>query len=132
MTTSKPINSAVSQDAHKPLSVAGKLEDDASSTAASTADALGAIKVAAVVLLGLFVWPPLAVLAFLIVVPALVVALVVGLLVAVLSSPYLLIHHFRGNHGGHMSLLAHRLRGAARALIDLAPHRIVADVRNSR
>jgi hypothetical protein len=83
------------------------------------------------VLVGLLVCPPLAILAFVFVVPFLVVALVVGLLVAVLSTPYLLVHHFRGHHDGHLSLLAHRLRHAGRALIDLAPHRIVADVRNT-
>ena len=82
-------------------------------------------------LIGLLVCPPLAVLAFLVVVPFLVVALVLGLLAAVLSTPYLLVHHFRGHHGGHLSLLAHRLRQAARALIDLAPHRIVADARKA-
>ena len=57
------------------------------------------------------------------------IALVLGLLVAILSMPYLLVHHFRGDHGDHLSLLAHRLHRAARALIDLAPHRIVADAR---
>ena len=66
-----------------------------------------------------------------VVAPILVVALVLGLLFAVISTPYLLVHHFRGHHGGHLTLLAHRLRQAARALIDLAPHRIVADVRKA-
>ena len=56
------------------------------------------------------------------------IALVLGLLVAIISTPYLLVHHFRGHHD-HVSLLAHRLRRAGRALIDLAPHRIVADAR---
>jgi hypothetical protein len=41
----------------------------------------------------------------------------------------LLFHHIRGKGGGHLSLLAQRLRRAARALIDLAPHRIIADER---
>jgi hypothetical protein len=58
-----------------------------------------------------------------------VAALVLGLIAAVLSTPYLLVHHFRGHRGGHLSLLAHRLRLAGRALVDLAPHRIVADAR---
>ena len=79
-------------------------------------------------LIGLLVCPPLAILAVLVVVPLLVIALVLGLLAAVLSTPYLLVHHLRGHHG-HLSLLAHRLRHAGRALLDLLPHRIVADAR---
>jgi hypothetical protein len=55
-------------------------------------------------------------------------ALVLGLLAAVVSTPYLLVRHFRGNHD-HLPLLARRLRGAARALAGLLPHRIVADAR---
>jgi hypothetical protein len=57
------------------------------------------------------------------------VAVVLGLLVSLFSTPYLLVRHFRGHHGGQLPQLAHRLRRAARALIDLAPHRIVADAR---
>ena len=55
-----------------------------------------------------------------------VAALVLGLIVAILSTPYLLVHHLRGGDGGHFKLLAHRLRHAGRALLDLLPHRIVA------
>jgi hypothetical protein len=106
-----------------------KLEQDALVTGFVAAGAVRAVEVAAVVLLGLLVCPPLAILVVLVVVPLLVAALVLGLLAAVLSAPYLLVHHFRSPHGGHLSLLAHRLRGAGRALIDLAPHRIVADAR---
>ena len=87
---------------------------------------LRGVEVAGAVLTGLLVCPPLAILAVLVVVPLAVIALVLGLLVAVVSTPYLLVHHFRGNHD-HLSLLGHRLRRAGRALIDLAPHRIVAD-----
>ena len=81
-----------------------------------------------IVLLGLLVCPPLAILVFVVVVPVLLLALVLGLLFAVLSTPYLLYHHFRGD-GGHFALLAQRLRHAARSLLDLLPHRIVADTR---
>jgi len=123
MTTSKPLTS---QSA--PLSPVEKLEDDALLAGAAAAGGLRAVEVAAVVLLGLLVCPPLAILAVLVVVPLLVAALVLGLLVAVLSTPYLLYHHFRGHHD-HLSLLRHRVRHAARALVDLAPHRIVADAR---
>ena len=113
----------------KPLSSVEKFEEDAALAGVAVAGSLRAVEVAAVVLLGLLVCPPLAILVVVVVGPLLVAALVLGLLVAVVSTPYLLVHHFRGHHGGHLSLLAHRLRLAARALIDLAPHRIVADAR---
>ena len=61
--------------------------------------------------------------------PLLAIALVLGLIVAVVSAPYLLVHHFRGHGRHHLPLLSHRLRYAARAVVDLAPHRIVADAR---
>ena len=117
---------------HEPLSPAEKLEEDASLAGVAAADGLRAVEVAVVVLIGLLVCPPLAILAFLVVAPLLVAALVLGLLAAVLSAPYLLVHHFRGHDGGHLSLLKHRLRHAVRALMDLAPHRIVADARKLR
>lgn len=131
MTTSKPLNPPVASHAHEPKSRAQTLEDDVSLAARAGAAVLDAVKVAAIVVLGLLVWPPLAVMFFVIVAPALVVALVVGLIAAVLSTPYLLVHHFHGEHEGHLPLLAHRIRRAGRALIDVAPHRIVADVRRS-
>ena len=93
------------------------------------AAALRAVRVAAIVLIGLLVCPPLAVLVFVVVAPALVIAVGIGLLVAVLSTPYLLVQAIRGHGGGHLRLVAHRLLHAGRALIDLAPHRIVADAR---
>ena len=131
MTTSKPIRSAGVPDVYEPLSHAEKLEEEASVAGLAAAEALSAVEVAAVVLLGLLVVPPLAIAVFVVVAPILVAALVLGLLVAVVSTPYLLVHHFRGHDGGHLSLLAHRLRRAARALVDLAPHRIVAGVRKA-
>jgi hypothetical protein len=118
MTNSKLITS----------SPAEKLEEDALLAGEAVAVTLRGIEIAAVVLLGLLVCPPLAILVVLVVVPLLVLALVLGLLAAVVSTPYLLVHHFRGPHD-HLSLLAHRLRGAARALVELLPHRIVADAR---
>ena len=118
MTNSKLITS----------SPAEKLEEDALLAGEAVAVTLRGIEIAAVVLLGLLVCPPLAILVVLVVVPLLVLALVLGLLAAVVSTPYLLVHHFRGHHD-HLSLLAHRLRRAARALADLLPHRIVADAR---
>jgi len=128
MTTPKPIGSSM---AHH--SAAEQLEEDALLAGAGAAGALRAVEVAAVVLLGLLVCPPLAILAVVVVVPLLVAALVLGLVVALLAAiltvPYLVVQHFRSPHRGHVSLLAHRLRRAVGALIDLAPHRIVADAR---
>ena len=118
MTNSKLITS----------SPAEKLEEDALLAGEAVAVTLRGIEIAAVVLLGLLVCPPLAILVVLVVVPLLVLALVLGLLAAVVSTPYLLVHHFRGHHH-HLSLPARRLRGAARALVELLPHRIVADAR---
>ena len=129
MITRKAIRSSSPPDAYEPLSPAEKLEEDVSLGGVVVAGAVRAVEVALVVLVGLLVCPPLAILVFLLVVPLLLMAIVLGLLAAVLSTPYLLVHHFRGHHGGHVSLLAHRLGVAARALIDLAPHRIVADAR---
>ena len=90
--------------------------------------AIRAFEVAPFVLIGLLVCPPLAILVVLVVVPLLVTGLVLGLLAAVLATPYLIVEHLRG-HRGHASLLADRLRHAGRAVRDLAPHRIAADAR---
>jgi hypothetical protein len=124
MTTPKPIRSSGAPEAYESISPAEKLEKDALLAGEVAAGALRGVEVAAVVLLGLLVCPPLAILVVLVVVPL----LVLGLLVAVLSTPYLLVHHFRGHHD-HLSLLANRLRRAGRAFIDLLPHRVVADAR---
>ena len=124
MTTPKPIRSSGAPEAYESISPAEKLEKDALLAGEVAAGALRGVEVAAVVLLGLLVCPPLAILVVLVVVPLLVLVL----LVAVLSAPYLLVHYFRGHHD-HLALLAHRLRGAGRALIDLLPHRVVADAR---
>jgi hypothetical protein len=132
MTTPKPIRSPTAPDAYEPLSPAEKLEEDASLAGLAAAETLRGVEVGLVVLVGLLVCPPLAILVVVVVVPLLVTALILGLLVAVVSTPYLLVHHFRGHHGGHLSLLGQRLRRAGRALLDLLPHRIVADARNVR
>jgi hypothetical protein len=123
MTTPKPS----APDAYEPLSTTEKLEEDASLAGLAVAGGLRAGEVAIVVLLGLLVCPPLAILVVVVVVPLLVTGLVLGLVVAVLSTPYLLVHHYRARHKGHGTLFLHRLRGAGRALLDLLPHRIVAD-----
>jgi hypothetical protein len=129
MTTPRPIRSTGAADGYEPPSSAEKLEADASLAGLAAAEALRAVEVVAVVLIGLLVCPPLAILVVVVVVPLLVTALVLGLLVAVLSAPYLLVHHLRGHDRRHASQLAHRLRRAGTALLDLLPHRIVADAR---
>ncbi len=129
MTTPQPNRSPGGPDSYEPLSPAERLEEDAVLAGEVVAGGLRAVEVAAVVLIGLLVCPPLAILAFLVVAPLLVAALVLGLIAAVLATPYLLVHHFRGQDRHHLPLLAHRLRRAGRALVDLTPHRIVADAR---
>jgi hypothetical protein len=113
----------------EPPSPAEKLEQDALVTGLAAAGALRAVEVAAVVLIGLLVCPPLAILLVVVVVPFVVIGLVVALLAAVLTVPYLLVQHLRSHHGGHAPLLAHRIRVAGRAVLDLAPHRIDAAAR---
>ena len=124
MTSSDSIRS----NAHEPATSTEKLEHDALLAGAAGAGALRGTEVAALVLIGLLVCPPLAILVVVVVVPLVAMAAALGLLLAVLSTPYLIVHHLRGEHH-YPSLLAHRLRRAVRALIDLAPHRIVADAR---
>ena len=50
------------------------------------------------VLIGLLVCPPLAILAVVVAVPLLAVAIVLGLLAAILAMPYLLVRHVREHH----------------------------------
>jgi hypothetical protein len=121
MTTPKP---RTRQDAGR-----ANIEDVVSEAAVVAGGAFRVLEVGPIMLIGLLICPPLAILTFVVVAPLLVIGLVLGLLAAVLSTPYLLVHHMRGHHGNHASLAAHRLRHAGRALLDLAPHRIVSDAR---
>ena len=99
------------------------LEQEAEVAGVAVAGSLRAVEVGAIVLIGLLVCPPLAILTVLVVVPMLVIAVVLGLLAAVLATPYLLVQHLRGNHG-HVRVLRHRLSVAGRSILELAPHRI--------
>ena len=121
-----------SSTTHEPFTPTDELEEDAADAGLAAGEALRAVEIAGVVLLGLLVCPPLAILAVLVVIPALVIALILGVIAAVLSAPYLLVHHFRGHDRRHLPLVAERLRRAGRALRDLLPHRIVADARKTR
>ena len=68
-------------------------------------------EVAAAVLIGLLVCPPLAILAVAVVVPLLAIAIVVGVPVAIVALPYLLVRHVREHHRTHRSsVVAHGLR----------------------
>jgi hypothetical protein len=116
---------------HKPLDPHVHAEEIEEAAGLAVGGSLRAVEVAAFVLIGLLVCPPLAILAVVVAVPVLVIALVLGLIAAILSLPYLIVHRLRG-HRGHRALYAHRLRRAGRALLDLAPHRISADVREPR
>ena len=119
MTNSKLITS----------SPAEKLEDDALLAGEAMAVTLRGLEIAPVVLLGLLVCPPLAILVVLVVVPA-PRARARRSDFSRRSCPRRICSSttVRGHHD-HLSLLAHRLRRAARALVDLLPHRIVADAR---
>src|SRR3954454_18373534 len=64
-----------------------------------------------VVFIGLLGVPPLAILAVVVVIPFLAIAIVVGLPVAIVATPYLLVRHVREHHRTHgSSALAHHLR----------------------
>jgi hypothetical protein len=110
-------------------SPARTVEQDVSVAGVAVGTGLRAVEFGPVVLIGLLVCPPLAILAVVVVVPLLVMGLVLALLGLVLFAPYLVVQHLRGHHH-HAALLAHRLRTAGRAVLDVAPHRIVADARH--
>lgn len=129
MSTSTPGTTPHADDAHEPPSPLERLEEDASYAGLAAGGALRAVEAVGVVLLGLLVSPPLAILAVVVVVPLLAVALVVGLIAAAITAPYLIVHHLRSPDRRHATLLGHRLRHAGHALVDLLPHRIVADAR---
>ena len=76
---------------------ADTLENDALLAGEAAAGALRGVEIAAVVLIGLLICPPLAILAVVVVVPLALMALVGGLLAAVLVTPYLLVHRYRGH-----------------------------------
>src|SRR4029079_4074225 len=100
-----------------------RLENDALLAGEGAAGALRGIEIAAVVLIGLLICPPPAILATLLVLPLLLIATVAGLVLIVLSLPYLLVHHLRGGDGGHLRLLAHPPLPAGGALSRPLAHR---------
>ena len=82
------------------------------------------------VLIGLLVCPPLFILIVVVVVPLVALAVLVSLIAAVLATPYLIVRHVRGHRAGH-AVLRHRLGHAFHALLDIAPHRLLAAIRRS-
>jgi hypothetical protein len=105
------------------------IEEDALVTGYAAAGTVRGVEIAAIVLLGLLICPPLAILAVVVVVPLLAIGLVFALLAAIVTLPYVIVQRVRGHHGGHGAVLAHRLRVAGHAVLDLAPHRIHAATR---
>ena len=71
--------------------------DEAEVAGYAAEGAIRAVEVAPLVLIGLLVCPPLAILVVVFVVPLLLAALVVGLLAAVVTTPYVIFEHVRGH-----------------------------------
>ena len=91
---------------------------------------LRAVEVGSLVLIGLLVCPPLFILVVVVVVPLLALGVLVSLVAAVLATPYLIVRHVQGHRAGHAEL-RRRLRHAFHALLDIAPHRLLAAIRRS-
>jgi uncharacterized membrane protein len=86
-------------------------------------------EIAAAVLVGLLICPPLLIAAVVVIVPLVAFAIVASLLAAVLAAPFLLVRHLRGHPVPHAAVYAHRVRHAAHAIADLLPHRIAREAR---
>ena len=129
MSTSKPFDT---QPLHpnEPYSATERVEDVASEIGLVGALTLRAIEVGTLVLIGLLVCPPLFILVVVVVVPLVALTVLVSLIAAVLATPYLIVRHFRGHRADH-AVLRHRLGTAFHALLDIAPHRLLAAIRRS-
>jgi hypothetical protein len=129
MTTSAPSD----QQAVRPneqYSATERAEEVATDVGLAGALTLRAVEVGAFLLVGLLVVPPLAILVVVVVVPLVALTLLVSLIAAVLAVPYLIVRHFRGHRAGH-AVMRHRLGHAFHALMDIAPHRLLAAIRRS-
>jgi len=91
---------------------------------------LRAVEIGSLVLIGLLVCPPLFILVVVVVVPLVALTVLVSLVAAVLAAPYLIVRHVGGHGAGH-AVLWHRLGRAFHALLDIAPHRLLAGIRRS-
>jgi hypothetical protein len=129
MSTSEPSGQ---QPLHpnEPYSATERVEEVASEIGLAGALTVRAVEVGAWVLIGLLVCPPLFILVVVVVVPLVALTVLVSLIAAVLATPYLIVRHIRGHRAGH-AVLRHRLGRAYHALLDIAPHRLLAAIRRS-
>ena len=125
MSTSEP-----SGHPNEPYSATERVEEVASEIGLAGALTVRAVEVGAWVLIGLLVCPPLFILVVVVVVPLVALTVLVSLIAAVLATPYLIVRHIRGHRGGH-AVVRHRLGRAYHALLDIAPHRLLAAIRRS-
>ena len=107
-----------------------RVEEVASEVGLAGALTVRAVEIGALVLIGLLVCPPLFILVVVVVLPLAALTVLVSLIGLVLATPYLIVRHLRGHHAGH-AVLRHRLAHAFHALVDLAPHRLLAAIRRS-
>jgi Flp pilus assembly protein TadB len=63
-----------------------------------------------------------------VVVPLVALTVLVGLIAAVVATPYVIVLHIRGHRAGH-EVFRRRLGRALDALVDIAPNRLLAAVR---
>jgi hypothetical protein len=115
---------------NEPYSATERVEEVASEIGLGVALTLRAVEVGALALIGLLVCPPLFILVVVVVVPLIALTVLVSLIAAVLVTPYLIVRHVRGHRAGH-AVLRHRLGRAFHALLDIAPHRLLAAIRRS-
>jgi hypothetical protein len=115
---------------NEPYSATERIEEVGSEIGLAGALTLRAVEVGALVLIGLLVCPPLFILVVVVVVPLVALAVLVSLVAAVLAAPYLIVRHVRGHRGGHEEL-QHRFGRAFHALMDIAPHRLLAAIRRN-
>jgi hypothetical protein len=122
MRTSEPLHP------NEPYSATERVEEVATDIDLAGSLTLRAVEVGAIVLIGLLVAPPLLILVVVVVVPLVALTVLVSLVAAVLAVPYLIVRHIRGHRAGH-EVLRHRLARAFHALVDIAPHRLLAAIR---
>jgi hypothetical protein len=115
---------------NEPYSATERVEEVASEVGLVGALTIRAVEVGTLVLIGLLVCPPLFILVVVVVVPLVALTVLVSLIAAVVATPYLIVRHVRGHRAGH-EVLRHRLGGAFHALVDIAPHRLLAAIRRS-
>jgi hypothetical protein len=128
MSTSEP--SVRQPSPNESYSATERVEEAASEIGVVGALTLRAVEVGTLVLIGLLVCPPLFILVVVVVVPLVALTVLVSLIAAVLATPYLIVCHVRGHRAGH-AVLRHRLGSAFHALLDIAPHRLLAAIRRS-